>query len=136
MKSFSRQILTTLIAVSALSTLTACGRQLPQQAMVPNMVRTQQAAQALPQTLIVRFQPDASRMELQAFNQRYQLQTEKYLPELNAYVLVIKSRITSQAALTQMVNQIAQESVIQLVEINQTVQAGPAAYDMHVTPIF
>lgn len=131
-----RKFFATALILSTAISLSACGRaQLPTASYttLPRTVKAQ--AQNAPVQLIVRFRPDASRMAMQSFNQKYQLQTVSYIANLNAYVMTLRNPVSSQAALKSMVSSMQQEGVATLVEVNHEMQAGPVTGEMYISPI-
>ena len=132
-----RNLFTTSLVLGTAMMMSACGRtNLPvTYRSLPQTVNAQ-TAQSKPVQLIVRFNQNVSRMALQAFNQKYNLQTVNYIPQLNAYVMSVRSTITSQAALTAMVTRMQQEPVTAMVEVNHEIMVAPIDYDMTIQPIF
>lgn len=130
-----RQFTTLTATLSTALLLSACGN-----AQVPAVYRTQptsvraQAATPVSNQLIVRFRKNVTRMDLLNFNQKYSLQTLSYLPELDAYVMQVRTPISSQA-MTTMIGRMQQEPVAALVEYNHPVQATPV-YDVSIMPVF
>lgn len=132
-----RKIFTTSLILSAALALSACGRSaMPNTSYhsLPQTVKSQSVRQAT--QLIVRFQPNATRLAMQNFNQKYQLQTVNYLPQLNAYVMNMRAAVSSQAALQAMLNSMQSEAVTSLVEINHEIQVAPVNYDVTTMPVF
>ncbi len=127
-----------VVMTSGAILLSACGRaEMPSTAYrsLPTMVSTQGVAKA-PVQLLVRFNKNVSRTALQAFNQKYQLQTVNYLPQIDAYVMSPKAAISSQAALQALVGSMKKEAVAALVEVNAEIQVAPVHPEMSISPIF
>lgn len=128
-----------VVMTSGAILLSACGRgEMPSTAYrsLPTQVRAQSVATKAPVQLIVRFNKNVSRTALQAFNQKYQLQTINYLPQIDAYIMTPKAPIASQAALQAMVGSMQQEPVAALVELNAEIQVAPVNPEMSISPIF
>lgn len=132
-----RKLSTLSLVLGTAMMMSACGRtNLPvSYRSLPQTVQAQ-TAQSKPVQLIVRFNQNVSRMALQAFNQKYNLQTVNYIPQLNAYVMNVRAAITSQAALNAMVDRMQQEAVAAMVEVNHEIMVAPVNYDMTIQPIF
>lgn len=133
-----RNLFTATTILSATFLLTACGRtQLPTSPYrsMPVSVRAQSSVQQAPVQLIVRFRKDVTRTALQEFNKKYQLQTVNYLPQLDAYMMVLRAPVTSQAALSAMVNNMQNEAVTTLVEVNHEMAVSPVRPEMSISPI-
>lgn len=126
-----KNILKTLLATSAILSMTACG-QTPQmiQPMTP-APQLQVQVKATPK-LLVRFKPDAHRMSIQIFQERFGLHIVDYVPQLNVYVM---TTILRGAPLSQAIAAMQNDPVIDLVEENQSVQVGPVYDDMRISPI-
>ncbi|MEZ0373082.1 MAG: hypothetical protein ACAI44_28585 [Candidatus Sericytochromatia bacterium] len=126
--------LTTILATAMM--MSACGRaQVPGAAFHSQPTRVVSAQDAGPVQLIVRFNKNVTRMALQAFNQKYQLRTVNYLSQLDAYIMVPRAPLASQAALQAMISHMQQEPVANLVEINHEIQVAPVPYDMSTMPV-
>lgn len=125
-------------ALSFALLLSACGNsQIPGSVYrsQPAAVRAQSVSPAqAPIQLIVRFRKNVSRTDLLVFSQKYQLQTLRYQPEIDAFIMTVRTPVSSQAELQTMVNRMQQEPVAALVEVNQQIQVTPV-YDMTTMPV-
>lgn len=131
-----RKLFTLSTILSTAMILTACGRssQIPGSVhSLPITVQAQSAAHDQVQ-LIVRFRKDVTRTDLLNFSQKYQLQTVSYQPQLQAYIMVMRAPVTSQAALNAMVVHMQQEPAAAMVEVNHTMQTSPV-FDMTTMPV-
>jgi len=139
MKNMLKQTLSMTLIASAAILLNACGNaQMPamQQLPRPIMMNAQNSQQMEAPQVIVRFQADASRTDMQLFNNKYALQTQRFMPELNAYIMVLRQPVQHQVQLQSLLAQMGAEPVVALVELNQRIQTGPVNYDMYISPIF
>lgn len=137
LNNMMRKLIPASLMIGAAAALTACGQapMMPAAAQVPvRAFQAQTHVQAQPQELLVRFSANVGRQELQAFNQKYALQTQSYLPELNAYVMTLTRNVQSEA-LHSLVAQMSTEPVVAMVEVNQRVSVAPVPYDVVVSPI-
>ena len=136
--NFKSLVQITLVAGAVLS-LNACGNaQAPGQL---NSVYRQMQSQAqnksqIQQQIVVRFRPEATRTQMQEFNGRYQLQTENFIPGINAYVMSFRNEIQNKAAMQALIAQISRDAAIAYVEANQNIQVAPVPYDLHTQPVF
>lgn len=127
-----KNILKTLIISSAVFSMTACG-QSPQMVQPLTLAPQIQAQHVSTPQLLVRFKPDAHRMTIQMFQERYGLHIVDYIPQLNVYVM--KTTILRGAPLSQTIAAMQNDPVVSHVEENQSVQVTPVYDDMRISPI-
>lgn len=133
--NFKNLVQISVLAVAAIS-LSACG-----QAQIPTNVNSvyrqmqTQTRNQVEQQILVRFRPDASRTEMQAFNQRHNLHTDNYITGINVYVMSFRNQVQSRAEMQTVLATISRDRAVAFVEVNQNVQVAPVPYDLHTLPV-